>query len=120
MPKHLLYPPQLGFWRALQLGYIPEWRSEAYLDFVRSLPSVISGDKPCVAHHLVGHGLKGSGQKVNDMLTFPLTEREHTREAGAFHVLGSHAWESAHDDQRVYVLQTIVEAIHRGILVMAR
>lgn len=118
--NHLLYPPSLPFWQALQLGYVPEWRSEAYLAFVRTLPSVISGDKPCVAHHLVGHGLKGNGTKVHDMLTFPLTEIEHTRGKGALHAIGSHAWEIEHDDQRVYVLQTIVEAIHRGIFVVAK
>lgn len=118
MGAALIYPPQMGFWRALQAGLVPEWRSEKYLNFVRSLPSVISGRTPCVAHHLVGHGLKGKGGKVSDMLTFPLVEDEHTRAAGALHVLGSAAWEDRHDDQRIYVLQTIVEALHRGVLVV--
>ena len=117
--NHLLYPPSLPFWQALQLGYVHEWRSEAYLAFVRTLPSVISGDKPCVPHHLVGHGLKGNGTKVHDMLTFPLLEREHTRAAGALHVIGSHSWELKYEDQRIFVMQTIVEAIHRGVLKVA-
>ncbi len=113
----LIYPPTMGFWRALQAGLIPEWRSEAYLDFVRSLPSVISGQTPCIAHHLVGHGLKGKGGKVSDMLAFPLTEAEHTRSPGALHVIGSAQWERDHDDQRIFVMQTLIEAIHRGVLV---
>lgn len=118
--KYLLYPPTMTFWQALQAGYIDAWRSEKYLAFVRSLPSALSGQSPCVAHHLVGHGLKGKGGKVNDMLAFPLTEPEHTRHAGAFHVLGSAQWERAHGDQRIYVMQTIIEAIHRGVLEIAK
>ncbi len=112
----LIYPPQMSFWRALQAGLVPEWRSERYLAWVRKLPSVLSGKTPCDAHHLVGHGLKGKGGKVSDMLVFPLTHEEHQESKTALHVLGSSDWERRFDDQRIFVLQTLVEAIHRGVL----
>lgn len=112
----LIYPPSMSFWRALQAGMIPEWRSDKYLAWVRTLPSAISGGTPCAAHHLVGHGLKGKGSKVSDMLVFPLTAAEHQTSREALHVLGSAEWEQRFGDQRIYVMQTLVEAIHRGVL----
>lgn len=102
----------MSFWRALQAGLIPEWRSEKYLAWVRTLPSVLSGRSPCDAHHLVGHGLKGKGGKVSDMLVIPLTRDEHNE----LHAHGSAEWERNHDDQRIYVMQTLVESLHRGVL----
>ena len=112
----LLFPPQMTFWQALQGGMIPAIESEAYLAWVRTLPSVISGRTGCVAHHLVGHGLKGKGVKVSDLLTMPLHPDEHTDSRTALHVLGSPDWEQRNDDQRIYVLRTLVEAIYRGVL----
>lgn len=112
----LIYPPSMTFWQALQGGLVFPVRSERYLAFVRSLPSVISARTGCVAHHLVGHGLKAKGGKVSDLMTFPLLPEEHRGRAGALHDLGSVAWESRHQDQRVFVFQTLLEAIHRGVL----
>ena len=58
------------------------WRSEPYLDFVRSLPPVdnnphIEGERS-VAHHLIGvGGLSGVGMKAPDYMTMPMTVKGH-------------------------------------------
>jgi hypothetical protein len=112
----LIYPPCFSFWQAMQRGLVQPLRSEKYLAFVRSLPSAISGKTPCVAHHLVGHGTKGKHTKVSDLMTFALTPQEHRGAPGALHDLGSVDWEREHGDQRIYVMQTLVEAVYRGVL----
>ena len=116
----IFYPPSMTFWQALQTGRVDVFTSEKYLDFVRGLPCVITGGK-AEAHHLVGHGLKPVGGKVNDLLTFPLAPRMHRPEyAGSLHHLSGAVWEKEHGDQRIYVMQTLVEAVLRGVLRVAK
>lgn len=107
-----IYPPSLTFWQAMQKGYVRPIRCGAYLDYVRALPCVLCGGSAC-AHHLVGHGLKPVGGKVSDYLSFPLCNPHHSPQAaGSLHHLGHDEWERQHGDQRVYVFQTLVQAIH--------
>jgi len=55
------------------------WRSERYLAFVRSRPSVVSGSEHnVVAHHVRSLGGGGMGLKPPDWMCLPLTTEEHT------------------------------------------
>lgn len=118
--RTLLIPPNMTFWKAMIAGLVEPVDDIEYLAWVRSLPSVISGRTPCIFHHLVGHGLKAKGGKVSDYMTFPLHEEEHTRSREALHVLGSPEWERRYGDQRIYVMQTLVQALHEGVLVVSK
>jgi hypothetical protein len=63
-----------------------KFKSRAYredpkhLEFVRSLPSCLSGQRGCVAHHLLSiPGSRGTSLKAEDWWTLPLTWEEHKR-----------------------------------------
>jgi uncharacterized protein DUF968 len=49
-------------------------RDSAYLRWIRSLPSLLSGRYGCDACHTGAHGI---GQKASDYLCIPLTRKEH-------------------------------------------
>lgn len=86
-------------------------RNPAYLDWVKSLPSAISGTPQCGdAHHLIGNNRQG--MKVSDYLTLPLTRQEHDE----LHNKGFKRWESMWGPQSHYVNLTILRAIDEGIL----
>jgi hypothetical protein len=54
----------------------PRIELKDHLDYVRSLPSIASGQEGCIAHHLLmGWGRKG--EKPHDFWTVPLTPAEH-------------------------------------------
>jgi hypothetical protein len=110
----------MSFWVALQTGRITPARDEKYLAWVRTLPSVVSGRTGCVAHHITGHGLKAVGGKVCDYMTIPLLHDEHDAQGNerAFHRIGTKQWEATFDDQRIYVMQTLIQALHEGMLVI--
>jgi hypothetical protein len=113
-----IIPPNMQFWYAIQTGYVSEWRSESYLAYVRNLPcAVTQKTRGVTAHHLVGHGLKGNGEKTSDMLTFPLVYDLHLpMYPEGLHQLGHEEWEKRFGDQRLFVFQTLVRAIYDGIL----
>lgn len=89
------------------------WRCPGYLQWVKSLPSAISGAPADDPHHLIGHGMGGMGTKVSDLLTFPLTRVEHS----ALHDGGYKSWESRHGSQWMHVVKTIERAVFEGVLV---
>jgi hypothetical protein len=112
----LIYPPGMTLLQAMRAGLVEPVRSETYLRWVRGLPSVMSARTGCVAHHLVGHGLKAKGGKVCDLMTFPLQPLEHRGAPGALHDIGSAEWERRHGDQQGFVMVTLLEAVYRGVL----
>lgn len=63
--------------------------SESHLADIRSLPSVVSGKRPCQAHHLRCAGGRGTGQKAEDKWALPLTAGEHVLDADCVHRVGS-------------------------------
>lgn len=87
------------------------WRSRSYLDWVRTLPCVISGAQGVDPHHVKGHGMGGS-VTAPDYMTIPLTREEHTK----FHTIGWRSWEKLHGSQLEYVVRTLGKAIEDGIL----
>lgn len=89
------------------------FRSRRYLDWVKTQPSVISGQPGDDPHHVIGHGRLGS-VKHSDLWTFPLTRVEHD----ALHSKGAKAWEEEHGSQLLHALRTIERAVKLGILVV--
>jgi hypothetical protein len=90
----------------------PALRNEAWLAYVRTLPSVQSGKRGCVAHHPVGHG-RLSTLRVSDYFAIALTDSEHK----VLHDGGWSAWEDKYGDQYDHALQTMQRGIHEGVLV---
>lgn len=80
-----------------------------HLKWVATLGDVINGDMNCCAHHLIndGIGLSGTGTKVDDYLTFALSNKYHS----ATSEFGLHKdvkkWESDHQPQVYYVIDTL-------------
>ena len=64
-------------------------RDEAYLRFVRSLPSAVSGRYGCDAAHTGPHGI---GTKASDLSAIPLTRQEHRD----LHKIGPRAFAEKH------------------------
>lgn len=87
------------------------WRSEKYLAWVRTQPSVVSGQEGTEPHHIKGHGMGGS-VKAPDYMTIPLTREEHTNG----HAIGWKTWEKLHGSQLEYVARTLGRAIEEGVI----
>lgn len=70
-------------------------KSAPHLDFIRSLPSVLSGRSPCEAAHInfadrrYGKPERGKGTKADDCWTLPLTAAEHRDGPNAQHRTGN-------------------------------
>lgn len=75
------------------------WRSKKYIDWVKSQPSIISGNIGCDPHHIKGHYLTG-GVTAPDWAVIPLTRIEHTD----LHNIGYKAWEEKHGISQVDLL----------------
>ena len=94
-------------WKPCKALRSPEW-----LQYVRSLPSVVSGMRGCVAHHLIGNG-RLSNLKTSDYLAFPLTDEEHR----GLHDKGWTVWELKHGPQLFHSYETLRQGIRDGVLV---
>lgn len=51
--------------------------SEEHLALIRKLPSIVSGGRPCQAHHLMISAERGVSLRARDMWAVPLTSQEH-------------------------------------------
>lgn len=87
-------------------------RSRKYLNYVKSLPCVITGAPADDPHHLIGHGQGGMATKACDLFAFPLTREQHTN----LHNIGWRAWEVAHGSQWRFVAQTLEQAVKDGVI----
>lgn len=83
----------------------------AYLQFVRALPCVVTGQQNSEAHHLIGHGQSGMALKVHDFLAFPLSPVAHKE----LHDIGWQAWESKHGSQLEHIINTLSKACGLGV-----
>lgn len=86
-------------------------RSQKYLRWVETQPSVISGRPADDAHHIKGHGYGGT-TKPSDYFTIPLTHDEHTH----FHNIGWQSWEEKYGSQWKFIAQTLERAVREGVL----
>lgn len=71
-----------------KLSFPARHKDEGHLDFIRSLPCIITGEKAEAAHvsyasRLHGKGLKGIGCKADDRWTIPLCHRLHMEQHAA-------------------------------------
>jgi len=87
-------------------------KSKKYLNFVRTLPCVITGQYGVDAHHMIGHGQGGMGLKASDYFAFPLCRELHDE----LHRHGWVLWEQEHGSQWSYVAQTLHHAIEQGVI----
>jgi len=86
------------------------YRNPTYLTYVRSLPSVLTCQEGCDAHHIKFPGQNGT-VKASDLYVFPLTREEHI----ILHQHGYKLWEYHHQTQWRYVAETLARAIEEGI-----
>ena len=98
--------------QALQRGYLKPIRNKPYLNYVASLPCVVCGQEPAGdAHHAIGVGFGGMGDKASDLFTMPLCRVCHD----ILHA-GVKDWEALHGIQWEHVALTIHEAITSGAI----
>jgi len=121
IPRFIL-PPGLTFWQGLQKGYVPLFDSPAYLGWVHSLPCCVTGSRRGVTvHHIVGHGLRGVGEKTSDLLAIPLVAELHLPDyPGGLHAItvGHKAWEARHGSQLEFSARTLLQAVYEGVLTL--
>lgn len=82
-------------------------RDPAYLAWVRTQPSVVSGVEGCVAHHCIAD--RFSSSKHSDYFTIPLTEDEHRELHKSWR-----SWEMTHGSQWRFVALTLERAVRDG------
>ena len=76
----------------------PRQKAEGHLAWVRALPSVLSGARPCEACHVrygsPAHGKRETGmqEKPDDAFVVPLTTHEHRTGPEAQHANVEEAW----------------------------
>ncbi|MGH1542331.1 MAG: DUF968 domain-containing protein [Arenicella sp.] len=101
---------------------VKAWRNKKYLEWVGTLPSVLSGNYTGKSlsknqtndpHHVKGHGHGGS-VKAPDYMTMPLTRPEHNK----FHYSIQKDWELENGNQLRHALHTLVKALEAGVLVI--
>lgn len=87
------------------------FRSQEYLDWVKTQPCVICGAPADDAHHIIGCGsMGGMGMKAPDSMTMPVCRGHHQ----AIHTqpeLQSYQWE--------WVARTLGKALADGVIVLA-
>lgn len=99
----------------LSIPKFEHWRSRKWLDWVKTLPSCISGRPADDPHHIKGHShITGSGGSIkgDDLFVIPLTRDEHT----AFDHLGPKTWEERHGSQLEHWARVVRLAVRQGIL----
>lgn len=102
----------LTYRQALQKGLQKPIRNKAYLNYVASLPCVVTGIEPAgEAHHIIAAGFGGGmGTKASDLFVFPLCREEH---------MLLHAdvdeWEDLHGSQWMWIALTLHEAFTSGV-----
>ncbi|EIC83331.1 DUF968 domain-containing protein [Serratia sp. M24T3] len=53
------------------------WRNEKYTRWVKSQSCLCCGQQADDPHHIIGHGLGGTGTKTHDLFTIPLCRKHH-------------------------------------------
>lgn len=86
------------------------WESPGYLDYIRTLPCVLTGEPADHAHHLIGTGgMSGMGLKAPDWAAMPVTFEAHARIHNSSE-LQAMQWE--------WIARTLGRALEDGALVV--
>lgn len=87
------------------------WRSEKYTRWVKSQPCVCCGQQADDPHHLIGHGLGGTGTKTHDLYTIPLCRKHHDE----LH-RDVQKWEEQHGSQMKLLFDFLNRSLGVGVL----
>lgn len=90
-------------------------RSRKWLQYVKSLPSVVSGQPADDPHHIKGYShLTGSGGAIkgDDLFVIPLTRQEHDEGDR----IGWESWERVHGSQLEHWARIVRQAVKDGVL----
>ena len=90
------------------------WRSRKWLDWVKTLPSCISGRPADDPHHIKGYShITGSGGSIkgDDLFVIPLTRDEHSM----FDHMGWQTWEQKYGSQLEHWGRLMRLAVKEGI-----
>lgn len=87
------------------------WRNEKYTRFVKSQPCVCCGQHADDPHHLIGHGLGGTGTKTHDLFTIPLCRKHHDE----LH-RDMRAWEAEYGSQKSLLFDFLNRSFGVGVL----
>lgn len=94
MPAFAIRKEATAFATSRRAKEVEPLRAPDHLAWIRSLPSVISGEFGCEAAHInfadarFGKPERGKGTKTDDMWVLPLTAEEHRTGPGAQHKTG--------------------------------
>ena len=103
-----IYPPSMSFRQATMFGYVPPWRSRAYLDWVKQQPCCVCNKPGEDPHHINMQG-KGMGSKQPDWATIPLCRSCHDE-------LHQHRWDERNVSQVELSFWTLGKAISEGVI----
>lgn len=101
----------------MRAGLIKTDHDSKYLEFVAGLPCCVTGSRPVTVHHLIGHNLRGIGDKTSDYLSIPLSPELHQNDFEALHVIGHKRWEEKFGSQLEHAALTLLQAIQEGFFV---
>lgn len=94
---------------------LTRWECEKYTQWVKSQPCCcgcgLPADDP---HHIIDHGLGGTGTKPHDIFTIPLTRKCHNE----LHDDVA-AWEAKHGSQLFHLVRTLNKAFGIGTITTA-
>ncbi len=87
------------------------WRSEKYTRWVKSQNCVCCTQQADDPHHLIGHGLGGTGTKTHDLFTIPLCRKHHDE----LH-RDPRTWDEAHGSQIELLFNFLNRSLGVGVL----
>ncbi|UNK26239.1 DUF968 domain-containing protein [Serratia plymuthica] len=101
--------PPAGF---MLLPKLTRWECEKYTQWVKSQPCCCGCKRPADdPHHIIDHGLGGTGTKPHDIFTIPLTRECHDE----LHDDVA-AWEAKHGNQLFHLVRTLNKAFGIGAI----
>lgn len=92
---------------------IPRWECQAYTDWVKTQACCGCGVPADDPHHIIGHGLGGTGTKAGDFHVIPLCRVCHTELHDNVVV-----WEQKHGSQVEHVMRVQHRALGLGVIIM--
>lgn len=95
---------------------LTRWTCENYTRWIKTQPCCCGCGMPADdPHHIIDHGLGGTGTKPHDIFTLPLTRACHTR----LHDDVA-AWEAKHGSQLFHLVRTLDRVFGIGVISTAK